>query len=79
MLSLDLPFERTSEIVVYRKNLIDLEQATRAVQQVEDEIKREVHAELELQRDIGLLEVDEQGMWKEFIPPSEEDNDSPNR
>ncbi len=34
-------------------------------------------AELELQRDIGLLEVNENGMWKEF-DPTEEQNETSN-
>ena len=32
-------------------------------------------AELRLQQDMGLLEVDERGLWKEFVPESLEDNE----
>lgn len=135
LLTLDLPLERTRERNEYRNSLIDLEQATRSVQTLEDQIKLSIRselrtllesreslkiqaqsvvvaekrvrsttlfieagrteirdlleaqdallsaqngltravvdyriAELELQRDIGLLEVDEQGLWREFSP-----------
>jgi outer membrane protein TolC len=135
LLSLNLPFERTAERNAYRKSLIDLEQATRVVQTLEDQIKLSIRnelrallelreslkiqaqavavaekrvksttlyfeagrteirnllealdsllgaqnsltsdvvsyrvGELELQRDMGLLQVDERGLWREFSP-----------
>ena len=135
LLSLDLPIERTSERNQYRNSLLNLEQATRSVQSLEDQIKFSIRselrtllesreslkiqaqsvvvaekrvrsntifleagrseirdlldsqdalisaqnsltraivdyriAELELQRDIGLLKVNEQGLWREFSP-----------
>jgi len=135
LLSLDLPFERTSERNSYRGSLIDLEQAVRDVQALEDQVKLEVRnglrsllesregvqiqaealslaqrrvantkllldagraeirdvlfaeedhvsaknaltsalvgyrvAELELQRDLGVLEVDHTGLWREYRP-----------
>jgi len=135
LLSLDLPVERTAERNAYRNSLISLEQATRNVQMLEDEIKLSIRSqlrtlldsreslkiqarsvvvaqkqvkmsnmfleagladmrdlreaqdallaaqnsltravityrttELELQRDMGLLQVDESGMWQEFSP-----------
>jgi outer membrane protein TolC len=135
LLTLDLPAERTRERNDYRNSLINLEQATRNVQSLEDQIKLSIRselrallesreslkiqaqsvvvaekrvrsstifleagriqirdllesqdallsaqnsftravidyriAELELQRDMGLLKVNEQGMWREFSP-----------
>jgi len=135
LLSLDLPVERTRERNEYRNSLLNLEQATRSVQSLEDDIKFSVRselrallesreslkiqaqsvvvaekrvrsstifleagrtqirdllesqdsllaaqnsltravidyriAELELQRDLGLLKVNEQGLWREFSP-----------
>ncbi|MCD4698948.1 MAG: TolC family protein [Phycisphaerae bacterium] len=132
---LDLPLERTAERNAYRNSFIAMEQATRDVQELEDQIKlqvrnalrnllreREGHiiqiqavalarrrvestelfletdraqirdlleaqeslvsaenaltativnyrvAELELQRDMGVLEVDEKGKWHEYKP-----------
>lgn len=134
-LNLDLPFERTAERNLYRNSLIAFEQAVRAVQDLEDEIKLQVRedlrsllearetlriqgqavriadrrvastdlflragraetrdlleaqealntarnaltaarvqyrvSELELQRDLDILEVDAQGLWREFRP-----------
>jgi len=133
LLSLDLPVERTRERNEYRNSLLNLEQTTRNVQSLEDEIKFNVRselrnllvsresiqiqaqsvvvaekrvrsstifleagrtqirdllesqdallaaqnsltraiidyriAELELQRDLGLLKVNEKGLWREF-------------
>ena len=135
LLTLDLPAERTRERNEYRSSLLNLEQATRSVQSLEDQIKFSIRselrallesresikiqaqsvvvaekrvrsstifleagrteirnllesqdaflsaqnsltravvdyriAELELQRDMGLLKVNEQGMWREFSP-----------
>ena len=135
LLSLDLPIERTAERNAYRNSLIALEQATRSVQSLEDQIKLSIRsqlrtllesresvkiqaqsvvvaekrvrssklfleaglaqirdlleaqdallaaqnsltsavvnyriAELELQRDLGLLKVNEKGLWQEFSP-----------
>lgn len=135
LLRLDLPLERTRERNEYRNSLIDLEQATRSVQTLEDQIKLSVRnqlrallesreslkiqarsvvvaqkqvrssnlfleagladmrdlreaqdalvaaqnsltsavinyrvTELEFQRDLGLLKVDENGLWEEFSP-----------
>ena len=135
LLSLDLPIERTRERNQYRNSLIGLEQATRSVQTLEDQIKISIRSalrsllesreglkiqarsvvvaqkqvkmsnmfleaglanmrdlreaqdallaaeneltravityrttELELQRDMGLLQVDEKGLWREFSP-----------
>jgi outer membrane protein TolC len=135
LLSLDLPVERTRERNDYRNSLISLEQATRNVQSLEDQIKFSIRnelrtllesreslkiqaqavvvaekrvksntifleagraqirdllesqdsllaaqnsltraavdyrlAELELQRDLGLLKVNEKGLWREFSP-----------
>lgn len=135
LLNLDLPLERTAERNAYRKSLIDLEQATRDVQTLEDQIKLSIRnelrallelreslkiqaqavilankrvrsttlfveagrteirnllealdallgaqnslisdvvsyrvGELELQRDMGVLQVDERGLWREFSP-----------
>ncbi len=42
LLSIDLPFERTSERNVYRSSLVRLEQAVRDVQELEDETKLDV-------------------------------------
>jgi len=33
-------------------------------------------AEMELQRDLGLLQVDEKGLWKEYDPRKERDGNS---
>lgn len=135
LIALDLPLERTSEIVSYRQSIIDLEQAVRDLQDLEDSIKRSVRdqlrslkdqrnsmqiqamavriaerrvrssnlflqagrsdtrdllesqaallesqnsltralvdyriAELALQRDLGVLQVNEEGMWDEYSP-----------
>ena len=135
LLTLDLPFERTAERIAYRNSLIALEQAVRAFQRLEDEIKlgirntlrdllearegfliqvqavalaeKRVHstdlflqageaqvrdvlesqeallnaqnaltsalvnyrvAEWVMQRDLGLLEVTQDGLWKEYRP-----------
>jgi outer membrane protein TolC len=135
LLSLDLPAERTRERNEYRNSLLSLEQATRSVQLLEDQIKLSIRsklrtllvsreslkiqaqsvvvaekrvrsstifleagrteirdlldsqdallsaqnsltraivdyriAELELQQDLGLLKVNEQGLWREFSP-----------
>jgi outer membrane protein TolC len=135
LLTLDLPVERTRERNEYRNSLISLEQATRSVQSLEDQIKLSIRselrtllesresvkiqaqsvvvaekrvrsntifleagrteirnllesqdallaaqnsltravvdyriAELEMQRDLGLLKVNEQGLWREFSP-----------
>ena len=46
LLSLDLPIERTRERNAYRNSLIDLERATRAVQDLEDQIKLSIRNEL---------------------------------
>ena len=141
LLSLDLPIERTRERNDYRNSLIDLERATRDVQNLEDDIKLAIRnelrtllesreslqiqaqsvlvaekrvkssqlfleagriqirdlldaqdsllaaqnaltravidyriAELELQRDMGTLEVNEKGLWRE-VPPEEISHD----
>lgn len=42
LLTLDLPFERTEERSQYRKELLDLNQAIRDLQELEDEIKQEI-------------------------------------
>jgi len=135
LLTLDLPVERTRERNDYRNSLLNLEQAVRNVQSLEDQIKLSIRselrnllesreslkiqaqavvvaekrvrantlfleagrteiryllesqdsllaaqnsltravvdyriAELELQRDLGLLKVNEQGLWREFSP-----------
>jgi outer membrane protein TolC len=135
LLTLDLPLERTRERNEYRNSLLSLEQATRSVQSLEDQIKLSIRrelrtllesreslkiqaqsvvvaekrvrsntifleagrteiryllesqdsllaaqnsltravvdyriTELELQRDLGLLKVNEQGLWREFSP-----------
>jgi len=135
LLTLDLPAERTRERNEYRNSLLNLEQATRSVQSLEDQIKLSIRselrtllvsreslkiqaqsvvvaekrvlsstifleagrsqirdllesqdsllaaqnsltravvdyriAELEMQRDMGLLKVNEQGLWREFSP-----------
>jgi outer membrane protein TolC len=135
LLSLDLPIERTKERNDYRNSLIDLEKATRTVQDLEDQIKLSIRsalrtllqsreslkiqarsvvvaqkqvkssnlfleagriqirdlleaqdallsaqnsltqavvsyriAELELQQDLDVLKVNEQGLWQEFSP-----------
>jgi len=140
-LNLELPLERTSEAIAYRRSLLALEQAVRKVQALEDEIKlgarsqlrtlREAReslqiqalsvelarrrvrgadlnlqagrvqirdlleaqedllsaqnafiaaavdyrlAELELQSDLGVLEVGAEGLWKEFNPTSTLEN-----
>lgn len=138
-LFLDPPLERTAEEIDFRGRLIEFEQAVRAVQALEDEIKLEIRnelraltanreavviqatsvevaqrrldsttmfleagrveirdvleaeesllssqnalsaalvryrvKELELQRDMGVLEIDELGGWKEYAPAVEE-------
>ncbi|MBN1362502.1 MAG: TolC family protein [Sedimentisphaerales bacterium] len=135
LLTLDLPLERTRERNDFRNSLISLEQTTRAVQSLEDQIKLSIRdqlrillesretvkiqaqrvvvaektvrgatllveagrsqirdlleaqdallaaqnqltaavvnyriAELELQGDLGLLDVNEKGLWQEFAP-----------
>jgi outer membrane protein TolC len=132
---LDLPIERTRERNDYRNSLINMEKATRTVQDIEDQIKLSIRnslrsllesreslkiqaqsvvvaekrvrsstlfleagrtqirdlleaqdalllaqnsltaavvnyrmAELELQRDLDVLKVNEQGLWQEFSP-----------
>jgi len=140
LLTIDLPLERTAERNAYRTTLIELEQAVRDVQALEDQIKLDVRNglsrllearesmriqaesvkvadrrvastnlfleagraeirdvleaqdalvnaqnavtaalvnyrvnELALQRDLGLLEVDEQGLWREYNPEERTD------
>lgn len=135
LFSLDLPIERTREIVAYRQSILTLERAVRDLQDLEDSIKlnirnrlRSLHelreslqiaaqqvelnkrrvyttdltlqagraiirdvldaqrdllssqnsltssmvnyrmAELELQRDLDVLEIDPDGLWKEISP-----------
>ncbi len=135
LLMLDLPIERTSEIISYRESIINLERSVRNLQELEDIIKLDVRdrlhdlqefreslqietkavtlaerrvrnmdlsiqagrltardlldaqssllasqnsltanridyrmAELALQRDLGVLQVNEKGIWKEFSP-----------
>ncbi len=135
LMTLDLPLERTPEAVNYRNSFIELEQATREVQKLEDQIKLEIRgklrdlletrenlriqaqsvylaekrvksvnlfleagraqirdlveaqddllaaqieltgaavdyriAELEIQRDMEVLQVDAQGLWQEYTP-----------
>jgi outer membrane protein TolC len=46
LLGLDLPIERTRERNAYRTSLISLEQATRSVQSLEDQIKTAIRNEL---------------------------------
>jgi outer membrane protein TolC len=46
LLSLDLPIERTRERNTYRNSLINLERATRSVQDLEDQIKLSIRDEL---------------------------------
>ena len=46
LLTVDLPFERTSERNMYRNSLIGLEQAVRDVQALEDQIKLDVRNDL---------------------------------
>jgi outer membrane protein TolC len=45
-LTLDLPFERTAEAVVYRNRYIELAQAVREVQKLEDSLKIEIRNRL---------------------------------
>jgi len=135
LVSLDLPLERTREIITYRQSILSMERAVRDYQDLEDSIKNNVRtrlrtlldsraslqiqaqaveladrrvkstnlslqagrviirdvleaqrallssqnsltsaivryrtAELELQRDLDVLQVDETGLWKEFSP-----------
>ncbi len=135
LITLDLPFERTAEVVQYRQSIISLEQSVRNLQNLEDSIKLDIRnalrnlrqireslhiqeqseelairrvdmtnlllqagrvqirdlleakedllsaqnsltearidyriTELELQRDLGLLQVDENGLWTEITP-----------
>ncbi len=135
LLTLDLPFERTAEAVTYRNRFIQLEQAVREVQKLEDTLKLEIRnrlsqlfearqtlfiqaqavtlaekrvksislfmeagraetrdlleaqdallsaqnsltaarvnyriAELEIQRDMGVLTVTDTGLWQEYSP-----------
>ncbi|MDZ7664965.1 MAG: TolC family protein [Desulfotignum sp.] len=134
LLTLDLPFERTAEAVTYRNRYIELAQAVRDVQKLEDTVKIEIRnrlrelfearktlviqaqavalaekrvksislfmeagraetrdlleaqdalltaqnsltaarvdyriAELEMQRDMGVLMVTDTGLWKEYL------------
>ncbi|MFN2437326.1 MAG: TolC family protein, partial [Desulfotignum sp.] len=134
LLTLDLPFERTAEAVTYRNRFIELAQAVRDVQKLEDTVKIEIRnrlrelfearktlviqaqavalaekrvrsislfmeagraetrdlleaqdalltaqnsltaarvdyriAELEMQRDMGVLMVTDTGLWKEYL------------
>ncbi|MFC1764454.1 TolC family protein [Planctomycetota bacterium] len=136
LLTLDLPFERTTERNAYRNGLINLERAVRDLQSLEDQIKLAIRTELrdlldsreslkiqalsvlladkrvasasmfvqagrseirdlldaqddllsaqnsrtnalvsyritelELQRDMGVLEVNDRGLMSEYIPP----------
>ena len=46
LLGLDLPIQRTRERNFYRSSLIGLEQATRSVQTLEDQIKTAIRNEL---------------------------------
>ncbi|HVR37378.1 MAG TPA: TolC family protein [Methylomirabilota bacterium] len=46
LLTLDLPFERTSEMVSYRDSLIQMERAIRSLQALEDNIKLQVRNQL---------------------------------
>lgn len=135
LLTLDLPFERTEEAAIYRNRFIELEQAVREVQKLEDTLKIEIRsrlrelfearqtlfiqaqavalaekrvksislfmeagraetrdlleaqdallsaqnnltaagvnyriAELEMQRDMGVLTVTDTGLWEEYVP-----------
>ena len=135
LMTIDLPLERTSERNSYRMSLVQMEQAIRRVQELEDQIKLAVRnrlsellearetiqiqtlavavakqrvdstslfldagraqirdlleaqeslvsaqnaltaalvdyriGELSLQRDLGVLEVNEQGLWQEYAP-----------
>jgi outer membrane protein TolC len=45
-LSLDLPLERTAERNAYRESYINLQQAVRSVQELEDQIKQQIRDEL---------------------------------
>lgn len=139
LLTLDLPFERTAEAVTYRNRFIELEQAVRNVQSLEDTVKLSVRsrlrdllearetlyiqskavslalkrvksitlfmdagraetrdlleaqnallasqndltssrvnyriAELEIQRDMGVLTVTDTGLWQEYSPEAQE-------
>ena len=139
LLTLDLPFERTAEAVTYRNRFIELEQAVRNVQSLEDTVKLSVRnglrdlfearetlyiqaravslalkrvksitlfmdagraetrdlleaqnallaaqndltsarvnyriAELEIQRDMGVLTVTDAGLWQEYSPEAQE-------
>jgi outer membrane protein TolC len=138
LLTLDLPFERTAEAVTYRNSFIELEQAVRSVQSLEDTMKLSLRsrlsellearetlyiqakavslalkrvksitlfmdagraetrdlleaqdallaaqnslisarvnyriAELEIQRDMGLLTVTDTGLWQEYSPEAQ--------
>lgn len=55
-LSLDLPLERTAERNAYRQSLINLQRATRSVQETEDQIK------LAVQTDLGALRAAREGL-----------------
>lgn len=46
LLSIDLPFERTSERIAYRESYISLEKAVRSFQSLEDEIKLSIRESL---------------------------------
>lgn len=142
LLTVDLPLERTAERNTYRASLIGLEQAVRAAQQFEDQVKLDVRnrlsqlleareslriqtdavavarrrvestnlfleagraeirdvleaqdalisaqnaltaalvsyrlGELALQRDLGVLTVNERGLWQEYLPQNEAKED----
>lgn len=144
LVTLDLPFERTAEAVAYRNSFLELEQAVRAAQDLEDRVKLAVYnrlrdllearetlkiqasavdlakkrvrsinlfmeagraetrdlleaqdaflsaqnsltsarvnyriAELEIQRDMGVLAVTDTGMWREYHPALNENTDMP--
>lgn len=144
LVTLDLPFERTAEAVAYRNSFLELEQAVRAAQDLEDRVKLAVYnrlrdllearetlkiqasavdlakkrvrsinlfmeagraetrdlleaqdallsaqnsltsarvnyriAELEIQRDMGVLAVTDTGVWREYHPDLNENTDMP--
>ncbi len=63
LLTLDLPFERTAEAIAYRDSYISLEEAVRAVQELEDQIKLEVRDNLrELQQSRSSLRIQDQAV-----------------
>jgi outer membrane protein TolC len=144
LVTLDLPFERTAEAVAYRNSFLELEQAVRTAQELEDRVKLSVYnrlrdllearetlniqasavdlakkrvrsinlfmeagraetrdlleaqdsllsarnsltsarvnyriAEIEIQRDMGVLAVTDTGMWHEYLPDLNENTDIP--